>query len=123
MNGWINPGKTNASDSEYWTEDFQKFTQPGDFTKKTPSDIFVFLDEQAESINDGWFRMSMSGYNSDGSIDTSQLSAIDLPAVYHNKSSAISYADSHCELHHWQDGGSFGDDDLAWLLTHATFPQ
>lgn len=123
MNGWINPGKTNSSDSAYWTEPFRKFTQPSDFNSKSPSDIFVFLDEQAISINDGWLYMSMSGYNSDGSIDTNLLSVIDLPAVYHNKSSAFSYADGHCELHRWQGGGDFSDDDLAWLLTHATVPQ
>ena len=123
MNGWINPGKVNKSDSEYWPEPFQKFTQPTDFSRKPSSDIFVFLDEQAASINDGWFYMSMSGYNSDGTVDKNQLSVIDLPAVYHNRSSAFSFADGHSEMHHWRGGGDFSDDDLAWLLTHATVPQ
>jgi len=123
MNGWINPGRTNASDSPYWDEPFQKFTQTADFSRKSPSDIFVFLDERAESINDGWLYMSVRGYNSDGTIDTSQLGVLDLPAVYHVKASAFSYADGHCDLHRWLGGDDPNDEDITWLMTHATIPQ
>ncbi|HEX4349014.1 MAG TPA: type II secretion system protein, partial [Verrucomicrobiae bacterium] len=123
MNGWINPGRTNGSDTPYWSEPFQKFTQPADFNRKSPTDIFVFLDERAESINDGWLFMSMNGYNSDGTIDTSNLGVLDLPAVYHVKASAFSFADGHCDLHRWLGGDQSNDDDIVWLLTHATVPQ
>jgi prepilin-type N-terminal cleavage/methylation domain-containing protein len=135
MNGWINPGRLNGSDSPLWGEPFQKFTQPGDFRKCSPSDIFVFLDERPESINDGWLWIPTGGYNHDGSLDMNKLEIVDLPAIYHNRCSTFSYADSHCELHHWQNAKTYalqyfhhtqstpGNGDVAWLMTHATVPQ
>jgi prepilin-type N-terminal cleavage/methylation domain-containing protein len=135
MNGWINPGKTNASDSECWAEPFRKFTQPSDFKGQSPSDIFVFLDERAESINDGWLWVSTSGYNSAGSVNTGNLQIADLPAIYHTRCSAFSFADGHSELHRWMDGETYSlefssspqptpdNSDAAWLMTHATAPE
>jgi prepilin-type N-terminal cleavage/methylation domain-containing protein len=122
MNSWINPGKVNTA-ATYWTKPFEKFTQPTGFIKVSPSNIFVFLDEQPSTINDGWLLMNMDGYNPDGSITESLLNVDDLPAVYHNKCSAFSYADGHAELHPWRGGAVLNDDDLVWLMTHATVPQ
>ena len=122
-NGWINPGKENPPDSEYWPLPFQKFTRPTDFGRTSPVAIFVFTDERPQSINDGWFRISVSGCNADGSVEISLLNYYDLPAVYHNQASALSYADGHSEMHRWLGGNILNDNDLAWLMTHATVPQ
>jgi prepilin-type N-terminal cleavage/methylation domain-containing protein len=122
MNGWINPGKTNSSDSEYWTEPFKKFTGPTDFGRASAVDIFVFLDERAESINDGWLWVSARGYNSDGSINADNLGANDYPAIYHNRSSAFSFADCHAQMHRWNEN-DFDESDLTWLMTHGTVPE
>ncbi len=59
-----------------------------------PAQIFVFLDEHPDSINDGYFLNKYSSY--------SYYSWIDLPASYHNGAAALSYADGHSELHRWQ---------------------
>lgn len=123
MNSWINPGKINGHDSAYWTMPFEKFTQSASFHGVSPSDIFVIVDERSQSINDGWLYMCMDGYNSDGSINESLLNAYDLPAIYHRKASSLSYADGHAELHHWQGGAIMNDNDIIWLMTHATVPQ
>jgi prepilin-type processing-associated H-X9-DG protein len=122
MNGWINPGKTNSSDSAYWMEDFKKFTGPTDFGHVSAVDIFVFLDERAESINDGWLMTSVSGYNSDGTINVNNLTVHDYPAIYHNRSSAFSFADGHAQMHRWNEN-DFDDNDIEWLMTHATVPE
>jgi prepilin-type N-terminal cleavage/methylation domain-containing protein/prepilin-type processing-associated H-X9-DG protein len=55
-----------------------------------PSEIFVFLDEHPDSINDGYFveRDYYPEWH-------------DLPASYHNGSAAFSYADGHSALHRW----------------------
>jgi hypothetical protein len=135
MNGWINPGRTNASDSQLWDQPFKKFTRPSDFSSKSPSDVFVFLDERAESINDGWLWVATDGYGSNGSVDMSSLEIADLPAIYHNRCSAFSFADGRAELHHWLDADTYSlefesspqsapdNEDVAWLMTHATVPE
>jgi prepilin-type N-terminal cleavage/methylation domain-containing protein/prepilin-type processing-associated H-X9-DG protein len=132
MNGWISPGKTNDADSACWSKPFQKFVHPTDFHGISPSGLFVFLDERPDSINDGWFWIPTGGYNNDGSVNMNDLQIADLPAIYHNRCSAFSFADGHVELHHWIDGKTYsltfyhhaqpvpGNVDAAWLLTHAT---
>jgi prepilin-type N-terminal cleavage/methylation domain-containing protein len=133
MNGWINPGRLNGSDSPLWGMPFRKFTQAADFRKASPSDIFVFLDERAESINDGWLWVATGGYNHDGTVNPGKMEIADLPAIYHNRCSAFSFADGHCELHRWTEGKTYslqpahvqpvpGNKDAAWLMTHATVP-
>jgi prepilin-type N-terminal cleavage/methylation domain-containing protein/prepilin-type processing-associated H-X9-DG protein len=55
-----------------------------------PADIFVFLDEHPDSINDGYF--VNNGYNWEW---------IDLPASYHNGAAAFTFGDGHSETHRW----------------------
>lgn len=123
MNSWINPGRTNDHDSAYWNMPFKKFDRSANFGLASPTDIFVLVDERPESINDGWLWLSVEGYNSDGSVNISELNVYDLPAIYHNKASSFSFADGHCEIHRWQGGNILNDNDLVWLMTHATVPQ
>src|SRR5258707_612733 len=56
-----------------------------------PADIFVFLDEQPDSIDDGYF------LNKEGDLEW-----IDLPASYHNGAASFSFADGHSQLHVWK---------------------
>jgi prepilin-type N-terminal cleavage/methylation domain-containing protein/prepilin-type processing-associated H-X9-DG protein len=74
-----------------------------------PADIFVFLDEHPDSIDDGYFLerenikgYAVNGYGNGGSSQESGQEWIDLPASYHNNRAAFSFADGHAELHHWQ---------------------
>jgi len=65
-----------------------------------PTDIFVFLDEHPDSIDDGYFA------NKDTPAAAGIYSvALDewqnLPASYHNRSTSFSFADGHATLHHW----------------------
>jgi prepilin-type N-terminal cleavage/methylation domain-containing protein/prepilin-type processing-associated H-X9-DG protein len=55
-----------------------------------PTDIFVFLDEHPDSINDGYF-LERDYYPE----------WHDLPASYHNGGAAFSFADGHSSLHRW----------------------
>lgn len=55
-----------------------------------PSDIFVFLDEHPDSINDGYF-INRAYYPE----------WLDLPASYHNGAGSFSFADGHSEAHRW----------------------
>jgi prepilin-type N-terminal cleavage/methylation domain-containing protein/prepilin-type processing-associated H-X9-DG protein len=55
-----------------------------------PADIFVFLEEHPDSINDGYFLNK--NYSSRW---------LDLPASWHNGSGNLSFADGHAETHKW----------------------
>lgn len=65
-----------------------------------PSDIFVFLDEHPDSIDDGYFlnRETTKDYSTN-----SPQQWTDLPASYHNNCTAFAFSDGHSELHRWQD--------------------
>jgi prepilin-type processing-associated H-X9-DG protein len=96
-----------------------------------PATRFAFLDERADSIDDGFFGVDMlhSG---------AQAEVVNIPANYHNGCSSISFADGHAEIHRWMDrrteppmvpyttlGNAVtpGDLDAAWLQEHCTAPQ
>jgi prepilin-type N-terminal cleavage/methylation domain-containing protein/prepilin-type processing-associated H-X9-DG protein len=59
---------------------------------RRPFQIFVFIDEHPDSINDGYFLVK-AGY--------SQAEWADLPASSHANSGVISFADGHVEMHRW----------------------
>lgn len=71
-----------------------------------PTEIFVFLDEHPDSIDDGYFidrdQGSPPGYYSYGANSVPINEWRDLPASYHNRSAAFSFADGHAALHRWQ---------------------
>jgi prepilin-type N-terminal cleavage/methylation domain-containing protein/prepilin-type processing-associated H-X9-DG protein len=91
-----------------------------------PTEIFVFLDEHPDSINDGYF-LERDYYPE----------WHDLPASYHNGSAAFSFADGHNSLHRWTQPGTCrpplpdtanlpisvppgGKQDLEWVLGHMS---
>lgn len=56
----------------------------------SPSDIFVFLDEHADTLNDGFFVNRLDDY-----------AWGNLPGSYHNGAANLSFADGHQESHRW----------------------
>ncbi len=101
-----------------------------------PTEIFAFLDEHPDSIKDGYF------LNKDASLGTSSGSLgsgqewLDLPATYHNRNTAIAFADGHSEFHRWVDPETIqpiqpnqtylpvavtsSGTDFAWILAHMS---
>lgn len=107
-----------------------------------PLEIFVFLDEHPDSIDDGYFlnkdlEAANVTYASRASPGDEWL---DLPASYHNKSTAFSFADGHASLHHWRNAKTIQpavpfaanlpipipgvpaveQTDFDWVLTHMS---
>lgn len=75
-------------------------TKLGYLSKPGPANTFVFLDEQADSIDDGIFMF-------DPGISSTSEYWRNLPASYHNGAVGISFADGHAEMHKWLEmGGS-----------------
>lgn len=92
---------------------------------KSPSSLFVILDEREDSINDGWF----------ASDPNTPWQIIDYPASYHGSAAGFSFADGHSEIHKWLDGRTMPalhqgqllplnvnlpqDQDLRWETQHS----
>lgn len=57
-----------------------------------PSEIFVFVEEHADSINDGYF-INRAYYPE----------WLDLPASHHNESAPFAFADGHASMRRWKE--------------------
>ena len=125
MNGWM--GYTNRPlDTTFLF--IQKTTQ---LTSLAPGDAFVFMDERDDSVDDGFFGVSMDN-----------ATMVEIPTNYHGGTGPVTFADGHVELHRWlspdtqfpQQSGIAAqkynfipvdpqDPDLLWLQSHATRPE
>ena len=103
-----------------------------------PSEIFVFLDEHPDSIDDGYFVERVPGETYKYGDPPSQPKQwIDLPATYHNRATAMSFADGHSALHLWTRPGTYRPplpnaaglpiaipstetEDFNWMLEHMS---
>jgi prepilin-type N-terminal cleavage/methylation domain-containing protein/prepilin-type processing-associated H-X9-DG protein len=76
--------------------------KPGDLTIPGPANIFVVLDEQADSMS------AVNGdatYAFDPGCPRTAEYWRDLPASYHNRAGSFSFADGHSEIHKWLEIG------------------
>jgi prepilin-type N-terminal cleavage/methylation domain-containing protein/prepilin-type processing-associated H-X9-DG protein len=117
MNGWMNPISTESQLDDTHYAIFTKQT-----AIKTPSQIWVAIDENPKSINDGWFLVQPDKPNQ----------WRDVPAAYHNNAGGLSFADGHAEIKKWTDSAVLqqktsgarrdaGCLDLDWLIDHTTY--
>ena len=122
MMGGISPGDPASINSP----NCQLFLRQSQILRPVPSDAWVFIDEHADSINDGFFRVNMS----------SSTAWQDLPASYHGGSGALAFADGHSEIKTWSDSvirnrpvekskfippaAASPNTDLIWLQSRTT---
>jgi prepilin-type N-terminal cleavage/methylation domain-containing protein/prepilin-type processing-associated H-X9-DG protein len=68
-----------------------------------PSEIFIFLDEHPDSIDDGYFlnKHALAANGANGANAIAYAEWTDLPASYHGRATAFSFADGHATLHRW----------------------
>jgi prepilin-type N-terminal cleavage/methylation domain-containing protein len=90
MNGQMG-GVGDAADLN--SPSYQLFLKQNQINNPGPSAVWVFIDEQPDSINDGFFRVNMA----------STSAWWDLPASNHGNSGALSFADGHSEIKSWND--------------------
>jgi len=83
-----------------------------DLNSPGPSSIFVWLDEQADSIDDDAF-MFKAGANS-RATETWQ----NLPASYHGGAGSLSFADGHSQIIKWLGGPG----KTTWVPTGVNYP-
>jgi hypothetical protein len=99
-----------------------------------PADVLGFLDERADSIDDGYFGVDMVN-------PVAQAEVVNIPANYHLGCSAMSFGDGHGQMHRWMDPrteppmtpyvmivasayiSAPNDQDIAWLQQHSSAPR
>ena len=94
-----------------------------DIVVPAPANVWVFIDEKEDSINDGFF-----------GLWPDSNTVIDAPASYHGGAGGLSFADGHSEIHRWRDepvlrqpsktesyrSGSSAPNDMGWLRERTT---
>jgi prepilin-type processing-associated H-X9-DG protein/prepilin-type N-terminal cleavage/methylation domain-containing protein len=89
MNAMVgDAGVFSSTGSNTNNPDYKQFFKVSQVPK--PSQIFVFIEEHPDSINDGYFLNQPDSFK-----------WFDLPASYHNGSVNLSFTDGHVESHHW----------------------
>jgi prepilin-type N-terminal cleavage/methylation domain-containing protein/prepilin-type processing-associated H-X9-DG protein len=121
MNAMVgDAGEFSKSGANVNNPDYRQFFKTSQVTK--PSQIFVFIEEHPNSIDDGYF------------INNPEtLTWTNLPAAFHNGAMNISFVDNHVEMHKWLDTNTklsvrpgvaylplavpaSGRDDFSWLM-------
>lgn len=125
MNGAVGVGNKMATDGLLNCEKI--FAKTTDVTDPAPSDLWVFVDEHPDSINDGSF------FNAQDNAEW-----IDLPGNYHNNACGFAFADGHSEIHKWKSSVTkykvritdfsrvpvaLNDLDFRWTLEHTSAPR
>jgi len=100
MNGWIGalPLSAGYNGAAIWGDAMDNqvrvYRKTGDLTVPGPSYTWIFIDENPQSINDGWMI-------EDPTLDPNAW--IDGPAVYHAGACGLSFGDGHAEIKLWRD--------------------
>jgi len=120
--------KLNCPQSWVYAPDdkFRNFRKVSEIIRT--SDIFTFIDEREDSIDDGAFGVDMN--------DTgSRAEWANIPASRHANSCGVCFADGHAEIHKWRDPrtaipagkmqvasyiSSPNSVDVAWLQERCT---
>ncbi len=130
---------TWAGDKNEFFSAYRQFTKSGNL--QNPSQLYVFLDEHPDNINDGYFKNSANP-NISSAVDWPGGVWGDMPASTHNGSGGFSFADGHAEVHKWRsyactilpvtygpvphrplasDPAAIGD--AQWLALHSSVPR
>ena len=108
--------KLNCPQSWIFAPDdkFMNFRKVSNITKT--SNIFTFIDEREDSIDDGAFGVDM--------IDTGPRAKwANIPASRHNNSCGVSFADGHSEIHKWRDPRTAVPAGKVQILTYISSPN
>ena len=125
MNSAVGKGNKLATDSLLNCEKiFEKTT---DVNRPSPANLWVFVDEHPDSINDGAFFNAQKNYE-----------WIDLPSNLHCGACGFAFADGHSEIHKWRSSVikfkvtfqdlarqpvSPQDPDFLWTIERTSFPR
>ncbi len=117
MNGNMNGDSwyTALIKNKWWT--YRKLSEV-----INPAKAFVFIDEREETVDDGYFLVT---------LEPNQLWG-NLPAIYHNGAGGLSFADGHAETKKWVDAATLkkgtsgaglkAPRDVPWIQERTSVP-
>jgi prepilin-type N-terminal cleavage/methylation domain-containing protein len=100
---------------------FYTYGKMGGFVAPGPSQTWVLIDEDADSLNDAGFAVGMV-----------RPEWIDWPGTYHNMACGLAFADGHSEIKKWSDPRTKvynhkvgrkpvpGSHDWEWIAEHTS---
>ncbi|HTL56270.1 MAG TPA: prepilin-type N-terminal cleavage/methylation domain-containing protein [Candidatus Limnocylindrales bacterium] len=91
MNNWM-----NASGPWNGANQYRVLHKLADFVNPAPAKTWILIDERQESINDGYFVVTMNQRDAGCYI-------VDYPASYHNGAGGLNFGDGHSEIRKWLD--------------------
>ena len=125
---------TGLANSGNWIKypTYEVYQKESQIITPGPADLWIFLDESPDSINDGSFAVQMPA--------SSQATTwIDVPAKYHGNACGFTFADGHAEIHKWLNPGNIptvtyttlvktgipelGDPDILWVAKRTSAPS
>ena len=122
MNAFLEGG---AQPGQCWVPGFAAYSKESQLTAPAPSELWVFADENADTINDGWLITNMA--SNDGWDD--------MPGCFHNGACVFNFADGHSEIHKWLSSKTCpgvcyerngvrdpGSVDIQWMYNHTSVP-
>jgi prepilin-type N-terminal cleavage/methylation domain-containing protein/prepilin-type processing-associated H-X9-DG protein len=77
------------------------YARTSDIAYPSPVNLWVFVDENPDSINDAAFAV-------DDSLSGAGAAFVDGPTLLHNGGCGFGFADGHAEVHKWRDPRTFG---------------
>jgi len=104
MNCWMNPINAWAPDARNAAIPIRNFRKISDILK--PAETWVTIDENPQSINDGWFVCDPRGGKT--------ANWVDAPAFYHNNAGGLSFSDGHSEIKKWRDRAILDKKATSW---------
>lgn len=116
---WLDNNHSHTRDGP-----FRTYGSVNDLLEPGPSMTWVFIDEDAESLNDGGFAFGMW-----------KAEWIDWPGTRHDLGATLAYADGHAEVHRWTDSRTVvvsgnvarrpvpDSEDYAWLRERTSAPK
>ena len=135
MNAWLQPLPVNDP-TPPWNagsddNNLRIYTKETDLTVPGPAYTWLFVDENPQSINDGWMVEDPSEPN------FTDPHWVDGPATYHDNACGMSFVDGHAVIKKWRDSfllsysqmedtGSWGggapkyEPDVLWIANRTT---
>jgi prepilin-type processing-associated H-X9-DG protein len=99
--GRTDPGESKAGNPASWTygAPYRQWHRVSEVRK--PAERYVFVDEHADSVNDGFFLVNWGGPAGDYPGTSASGMWGDIPGFYHNNATPFGFADGHTELKKW----------------------